>query len=288
MADLLSGLESLGLGDLSGLDIYNKKESASKKDDEPKKEATVKIEETDFLFDKKFECPVCNKSFKTKMIRAGKVRLEKIDTDLRPIYENVDTLKYDAIVCPHCGYAALNRFFSYVTHKHAKIIKESISANFVNTFDDLPTYSYEDAIKRHKLALLNDVMKRAKDSEKAYTCLKLAWLHRGYIEHLSAETEDFANKVRGLKAEEISFLEKAYEGFKAAFTTEEFPMCGMDDLTVAYMIGDIARQLGKYEEAAKQVSLVLTSRKPNDRIKEKARDLRDMIKEEIRSLGGSR
>lgn len=288
MADLLSGLESLGLGDLSGLDIYSKKESTSKVDDEPKKETVIKIEETDFLFDKKFECPVCNKSFKTKMIRAGKVRLEKIDTDLRPIYENVDTLKYDAIVCPHCGYAALNRFFSYMTHKHAKIIKESISSNFVNTFDDSPTYSYEEAIKRHKLALLCDVMKRAKDSEKAYTCLKLAWLHRGYIEHLSTETEDFANKVRGLKAEEISFLEKAYEGFKTAFTSEEFPMCGMDDLTVAYMIGDIARQLGKYEEAAKQVSLVLTSRKPNDRIKEKARDLRDMIKEEIRSLGGSK
>ena len=71
-----------------------------------------------------------------------------------------------------------------------------------------------------------------------------------------------------------------------AFSTEEYPMCGMDDMTVAYLIGDLARQLGKYEEAAKQVSLVITSRKANDRIKEKARDLRDMIKEEVRSLSG--
>lgn len=286
MADLLSGLESLGLGDLSGLDIYAKSEKAASKEKGEDVKHEIKINETDFLFDKKHECPVCGKGFKTKTIRAGKARLERIDTDLRPIHENVDTLKYDAIVCPHCGYAALNRFFTYVTHKHAKIIKESISANFVNTFTDEPTYSYEEAIKRHKLALLNTVMKRAKDSEKAYTCLKLAWLHRGYIEHISTETEDFANKVRSLKAEEISFLEKAYEGFKVAFSTEEYPMCGMDDMTVAYLIGDLARQLGKYEEAAKQVSLVITSRKANDRIKEKARDLRDMIKEEVRSLSG--
>ncbi len=288
MADLLSGLESLGLGDLSGLDIYAKNDKTASKDKQETVKVEVKIEETDFLFDKKYECPVCGKTFKTKMVRAGKARLERIDTDLRPIYENIDTLKYDAVVCPHCGYAALARYFTYVTHKHAKIIKESISANFVNTFVDEPTYSYEEAIKRHKLALLNNVMKRAKDSEKAYTCLKLAWLHRGYIENMPANTEDIANKVRALKAEEISFLEKAYEGFKAAFPAEEFPMCGMDDLTVCYLIGDLARQLGKYEEAAKQVSLVITSRKSNDKIKEKARDLRDLIKEEIRSLSGGK
>lgn len=286
MADLLSGLESLGLGDLSGLDIYAKEDKAAKKEKEEEKVEEKIIRETDFIFDKKFDCPVCNKSFKNKMVRAGKARLERIDTDLRPIHENIDTLKYDAVVCPHCGYAALARYFTYVTHRHAKIIKESISANFVNTFLEEDTYSYDEAIKRHKLALLNNVMKRAKDSEKAYTCLKLAWLHRGYVENLPKDTEDFANKARSLKAEEISFLEKAYEGFKVAFTSEEFPMCGMDDLTVTYLIGDLARQLGKYDEAAKQVSLVVTSRKSNDRIKEKARDLRDMIKEEVRSLSG--
>ena len=286
MADLLSGLESLGLGDLSGLDIYAKNDKSAKKEIEEEKKEIKIIQETDFIFDKKFECPVCNKSFKSKMVRAGKARLERIDTDLRPIHENIDTLKYDAVVCPHCGYAALARYFTYMTHRHAKIIKESISANFVNTFVDEPTYTYEEAIKRHKLALLNNVMKRAKDSEKAYTCLKLAWLHRGYAENLPQDTEDFANKVRLLKAEETSFIEKAFEGFKEAFTSEEFPMCGMDDLTVAYLIGDLARQLGKYDEAAKQVSIVVTSRKTNDRIKEKARDLRDMIKEEVRSLSG--
>lgn len=286
MADLLSGLESLGLGDLSGLDIYAKTDKTVKKDEVEEKKIEKVIQETDFLFDKKFECPVCNKTFRNKMVRAGKARLERIDTDLRPIHENIDTLKYDAVMCPHCGYAALNRYFTYVTHKHAKIIKESIGANFVNTFLDTPTYSYDVAIQRHKLALLNNVMKHAKDSEKAYTCLKLAWLYRGYVENLTPDTDDFANKVRSLKAEETSFLEKAYEGFKEAFSNEEFPMCGMDDLTVTYLIGDLARQLGKYDEAAKQVSLVVTSRKSNDRIKEKARDLRDMIKEEVRSLSG--
>ncbi len=288
MADLLSGLESLGLGDLSGLDIYAKSDKpAIRKDVEEEKAPEIpKVNEEDFLFDKKFNCPVCNKSFKTRMIRAGKARLEKVDTDLRPIFEHVDTVKYDVVVCTNCGYAALNRFFQNVAHTHVKIIRESICSNFVNTFSNDLVYTYDEAIKRHKLALLNTVMKRGKDSEKAYTCLKLAWLYRGYMESLTPEEENFADRVREYKAEEINFMEKAYEGFTKAYSAETFPMCGMDDMTITYLLGDLARQLGKYGEASKHVSTILASRRVNDRIKNKARELKDMIREEIRSLGG--
>lgn len=47
------------------------------------------------------------------------------------VYMGVDSLKYDAILCPKCGYAALNRYFNFVMSSQAKNIKEKISANFL-------------------------------------------------------------------------------------------------------------------------------------------------------------
>lgn len=58
------------------------------------------------------------------MVRTGKVRLVGADSDLRPRYMGVDSLKYDAILCPKCGYAALNRYFNFVMSSQAKNIKE--------------------------------------------------------------------------------------------------------------------------------------------------------------------
>ena len=49
-----------------------------------------------------------------------------MDSDLRPKYQAMDSLKYDAVVCPNCGYAALNRFFNYMTDAQAKLIKANM------------------------------------------------------------------------------------------------------------------------------------------------------------------
>ena len=46
------------------------------------------------------------------------------------------------------------------------------------------TYTYEDALARYQLALVNAIVKQAKNSEKAYICLKAGWLMRGYAEWL--------------------------------------------------------------------------------------------------------
>ena len=77
----------------------------------------------------------------------------------------VDSLKYDAILCPKCGYAALNRYFNFVMSSQAKNIKEKISANFHYQPEAGKIYTYDDALTRHKMALLNTVVKNGKSSE---------------------------------------------------------------------------------------------------------------------------
>ena len=280
MANLFSGLEAFGLGNMKDMDVFSTDDKANKEsDNKTDASAKVKIEEADFLFDKTYTCPVCDKEFKSKTIKTGKIKLISADTDLRPKYQYVDSLKYDAIACPHCGYAALNRFFNYMTNTQAKLIKEQISANFKGIENESDTISYDDAIARHKLALVNAIVKKSKLSERAYTCLKTAWLLRGKAETLPADTADYNNQIKQLQREEFDLITNAYTGFSEAFSKELFPMCGMDENTMSYLMADLARRVGKHDESSRWISKVLISRNANERIKSKARDLKELLQQ---------
>lgn len=285
MANLFSGLEEFGLGKMSNMEVY----SSEEKEKKPVNGGTVAdkgIVESDLLFDKSFNCPVCDKEFKSKTVKTGKVKLISADSDLRPKYQSLDSLKYDAIVCPHCGYAALNRFFNYMTSVQAKFIREQISASFKGISSEGDIISYEDAISRHKLALVNTIVKRGKISERAYTCLKTAWILRGKQEFMvetaqennAPLSEEDKKTLANLKKEEMEFITNAYEGFTDAFSKELFPMCGMDEHTMTYLVADLAFRVGKTEEASRWISKVLVSRDANERIKAKARELKDSLK----------
>lgn len=277
MANLFSGLEAFGLGNLSEMNIYETKEKESVKGtDEVEKDV---FSEEDNIFDKTFTCPVCDKEFKTKNVKSGKVKLLTLDTDLRPIYQHMDPLKYDAIVCPNCGFAALNRFFKYVTSAQAALIKKSISASFRGIKETGNIFNYDDAIARHKLALVNSIVKKAKTSERAYTCLKTAWVIRGKAENLPKNLPDYKKQMADLESEELDFLSKAYDGFDEAFSKESFPMCGMDEITITLLMAELARRNEKYDEAGRWISRVLISRDANERIKQKARDIKDMLRD---------
>ncbi len=279
MGSLFSGLEKFGLGKLEKLEVFEEEV----KKEESGEAAKPTFSEADFLFDKTFVCPVCDNEFHSRMVRTGKVKLLAADTDLRPKYQHVDCLKYDALVCPKCGYAALSRFFKFMMPAQAKMIRENITANFKGLAGTGSTYSYDDAIERHQLALANTVVKKAKDSEKAYTCLKMAWLCRGKAENLPEDTPDRDAVIKELQQQEGELLENAYSGFESAFSRESFPMCGMDELTVTYLVAELARRIGKYEESSRWVSRVLTSRVANERIKNKARDIKELLNQQKKS-----
>lgn len=282
MAGIFSGLDKFGLGKLSGMKVYEeeKKEESKHGNGTQGSQAAKPVTEADLIFDKSYTCPCCDNEFKSKVVRAGKVKLVAMDTDLRPRYQQMDCLKYDAVVCPKCGYAALARFFPKLISAQAKLIRENISQNFKGLKTEGDIYTYDDAINRHKLALVGTIVKKAKLSEKAYTCLKLAWLLRGKAETLPAETNDREALVAALAKEELEGLANAYDGFSQAFSKETFPMCGMDEHTMELLMADLARRLDKKDEAGRWVSSILVSRDCNDRIKNKAREIKELLENE--------
>lgn len=275
MAGIFSGLDKFGLGKLSKLDVYEEEHKEAEKEEKAKPEVKV-ASEADLLFDKTFTCPCCGTEFKAKAVRAGKVKLVSMDSDLRPKYQQMDCLKYDALLCPTCGYAALTRFFPHPTAVQVKLIRDNISVNFKGIQDPGDYYTYDEAINRHKLALVGTIVKKSKISERAYTCLKLAWLLRGKAEELVAEGSA-PDLVKALKEEEMESIQNAYEGFNQAFSKETFPMCGMDEYTTELLLADLARRLGRKEEAGRWLSSILVARDCNDRIKEKARGIKELL-----------
>lgn len=279
---LLSGLSDMGLGKLEKAEIYSEEEVKPNNNKEvPAEKAKEPFNESDALFDKKCECPVCNKAFTYRAVRSGKIKLVSQDPDLRPKYDKFDPAKYDVIVCPSCGYAVLAKYFQPLAAAHIKLVKENICGK-VRGIENKNVLSYDDAIKRYQLALATAIVKRTKDSEKAYICLKMAWLIRGKKEEIQEnmmdDNPDYDKIMAGLRADENEALNSAFEGFITARQKETFPMAGMDELTVDYLLAVLATRFQHYDIAQKLISSILSSRVANNRIKDKARDLREQVK----------
>ena len=280
---LLSGLSDLGLGKLEGAEIFEEeKKPEPKKVEKPKEEAP--FDENDVLFDKSAECPVCGKKFTFRAVRTGKARPIGQDPDLRTRYEKFDPAKYDVVVCPYCGYAVLTKYFTSLPAAQVKLLREGIGGK-VHGVANNPILSYDDAIQRYQLALASSIVKHAKDSEKAFVCLKMAWVIRGKKESITEDDPDYEEVMKQLRDDENEALKAAYEGFVSARQKESFPIAGMDEITIDYLLAVLSARFEKYDVAQKLIAGILLNRTANNRIKDRTRDLKDQVLMEMKSKG---
>ncbi len=281
--NLFSGLEKFGLNPTESMNLFEEEKKETAKKDEGKAVEKVPVEE-EFILEKSVRCKVCDNVFKAKMIKNGRVKRLEPDRDLRPKFQHIDTLKYDITSCPTCGYTAMNRYFDQLSSAQGKLIRENISSQFrKNDKTEPATYTYDMAVDRYKLALMNTIVKRGKDSEKAYTCLKIAWLLRGKGENMPENTPEEKQLKAECKKEEDAFYQQAFEGFMKATSKEMYPMCGMEQSTVDYLISYMAYYFGKYEIASKFMASVLTSAAASRRMKDLALELKELILTQLRN-----
>ena len=271
MAGIFDGLEQFGLD--AGADLFGSQK------EQKKAEPTAPLHtEGEFVLDKTFTCPVCDASFKAKVMKTGKARMVSQDHDTRPRFEYVDPMKYDAIMCPTCGYAAMGRYFSNITASQAKLVRTGVCSKFVSQSDSTGEfYTYEYARKRYKMALACTMVKQSKASEMAYLLLRMGWLVRGEYESLDQNRPDYTDKVIMLQKEEEQCLTKALEGFCKARGEESFPIAGMDENTLDYIISQLAARFGKYDLASQLVSKLLASHSVNARMKDNLLELKETI-----------
>lgn len=283
MGDMFSELEQMGFAGFDDKELFDsgKPVNQEKTENSIKKEADEKDPkevERESLFDKKYECPLCDCKFSQKAVRSGKTRLLSTDTDLRHKYKYFDPIKYDIIVCPKCGYAAMGqKSFEGLSSLQRRLLREQVQSNFKGLPEMGELYSYDEAIVRYKLALYSSIVKKSKTSERAYLCLKIAWLFRSKKEDMDISEENYEEKQRKCDDEEKEYLLKAYNGFGTAVQSEMFPICGMDEMTFNYLYAELARRTGDIDMAKKMVGTVLISKSATSALKEKARVLKELL-----------
>ena len=243
--------------------------------------------EAEKLFNKKYTCPICESNFLAKTVKSGKARTLRTDMDLRTIFDGIEPLKYEVVLCQNCGYAALAKFFDSITSIQHKYIEEKITPNFKPLNDEGEEYSYDQALARYKVAFANTVVKMGKASECAYICLKTGWLCRSYQDDLKAKETQDEQMLEKLAAMEKEYLLKAYQYFTKAVSSENFPICGMDENTVDYLMAVLAMECGEYSVSGKLLSKLITSPMCASRVKDKARDVKDILLEKMKSEGVS-
>ncbi len=279
---LLDDLGKFGIKNLDASKLYDTPEKAVKKND-AQEAKPVEFNEEDYIFWKKFECPICDSPINTLIVKSGRARLIKMDKDLRPIYEGFEPIKYEPILCQCCGYSVMGRYFGPLTPSQKKAVMEGICTGYQGKpAENKPTIGYEEALNKITLALASAMVKRGKASEKAYICLKGGWLCRSFKESLDPNSEDYDIMVEELNKKEKEFLDNAYEGFVQARQSEGYPMGGMDETTLDYLLAALATERGEVDVASRMIASILQSPSAAARIKDKARDLKEEIVQMIK------
>ena len=106
------------------------------------------------------------------------------------------------------------------------------------------------------------MVKKDKDSEKAHLCLKTAWLYR----------------IKGDQENENKFLTRSLDQFLKAYEYERLPVAGLNEPSLMYLIGELYRRLDDNASALKWFSNVIVSRDVSPRIKDMAREQKDVIR----------
>jgi len=285
MDELFKDLETLGISNFEDVSLFA--------DDILKEEEIEKVLKdsisSQIVYQRKIRCALCGKESLTSSVRAGRIRFTDTDLDFRPLYDGFDPILYDVVVCPHCGYAALNKYFSRLSELKAKHVRQKISATYRGK--EYPVIlDYDMAIERYKLALLNSAIGHDTNGLKAYICLKIAWLYRGLlierknktrVDRLSSEDQvTWKEFNQGLLDKELVFIKNACDGFKIAYETEDFPIMGIDQGSVEYLIAELSRRLGDFYESKKWLSRVIQRQNSNKRLYNKIVEVKKRVTEE--------
>lgn len=190
-----------------------------------------------YLFDKDTECPVCEKKFPVRMMRSSKLRLDRVDNDMRQRFEEFDPLWYSVWVCPHCLYANFNFEFKQVSDalkpkiiEHGKTLQGKVNLNF-------STPRKIDEVFLTYYMALQTLQQSAKPEpgKFAKVWLRLSWLYS------DAGDEEMYNYT----------THEAYVNFKDSYFNTRRDSSVEQDQRLNLLLGELSLRVGEKQEAMK-------------------------------------
>jgi len=260
MYGILENLKDLNLGLDLPTEVF-----AEKFNEVETTEDTPQIDLSSYFYPKEFVCPICNTKFNTSVLRESKLRMLRMD-ELRPVYRDIEPLCYDVRMCINCGYAALKDRFDIVSERQREAILANIRVNYANfaPATNPAEIDFKLGIERLKYALLTAMVKKVSLGEKAIILAKISWLYK-----ILDDQENY-----------LYYAKYANDMLTAAYQSESFPIFGMGEGVVTYLLARFATDLEDYGAAIKFLSNIIVNKNLSTRLRELARDLKEYVQEQ--------
>ena len=217
-----------------------------------------------FIYSKETRCPVCQNRITVKGVRASRLSNPLINTDLRVRFESFEPLWYFIWTCPHCYYANYRTGFEKLEAVRSRILyntRESRMQRYRPGTGGRRTV--QQIVEEYRLAIECAVTVSESEDKIGQLWLNLSWVY-----------EDCGDKAKMKEAwrNALDYLEKGYLNGRG-ITNDKLQK-------IAYLIGELQRKLGDYNEARKYY-LKANVKGGDSRINRLAREQILMLKEMI-------
>lgn len=191
------------------------------------------------FYTKEYGCKICGHTYTALRPRQRACVPLKRETDFNVIYQSLPCLFYEVVVCPACGYSTTGT-----------MADPSAAARKIYTADIAPRWQSRDlngvrdaadAMTCFKLAILCAQIQGERASVLAALELHLAWVYR----------------TLGDQEQEERFMTMALNDYQTAYAKEDLRENGRE-ITIAYLIGELSRRLGKPEQALRMLNAAIS------------------------------
>ena len=190
---------------------------------------------------------------------------------------DINTLLYDKKVhCPVCSHD-----FTARTVKVSAPRIESKDSDFFIRYYVINPYFYDVwvcPVCGYSAMKVDFPKIRSFQLEFIRNKISTQWKGRNYPSLYDEEIAIERYKLALLNAIVQEVLKKALEGFLRAYEEEPCPIYGLDRYSLMYLIGELYRRTGSYENGSRWLGSVVTSSVASQKIKDKARDMRELCK----------
>lgn len=224
----------------------------------------IKEEHFDQLLHREITCPVCGHSFKAHVVKESKLKQLKRTEELRVLYEDIDPLYYNVLICPECLYARKHDEFSKLDDLWKKKLLATINERknkYPLDFTNRNTLGF--ILQTYLIAVecCECLGKRSLDEKIAGLWLNLGWLY----EEMEKSAEAIQAKLQALDKYKNAYLMGAGGGEQ--------------DHKMEYLIGKLSWERGQTKEAREYLFKAATRRDGHSLLKQMAQDLLEEIKQ---------
>jgi hypothetical protein len=224
------------------------------------------------LFWKTLSCPVTEKEFQVLAVKSNAYSVRGRDPDFNVQYDGINPTHYGVFVSPG-GFAAEEGVF----RRTPKLLFKDLDAvkARMKELKNLPDFNVERPLPlvcySYELALGYIPYLRLPLSEKAGLALKAAWMYQDL-----AEKED--NEQAYKRAAELK--EIAVDTYSEAYEKEDLSRTKIGGDGVGYLIGELLRQQGKFDDSLRWLSRIVTDKATGSEIKRMGRDQMDLCRQQ--------